>query len=441
MKSKGILHEPTPDLFRSELKNILNLRHELCVLAELIDWERLDEEIGKLFPSTTGCPALPTQLIMGLFYLKATYKTSDEAMPRCWIENPYWQYFCGEQYLQHEFPMDPSSLSQWRKRLKESDVEKLLAETIQVGLKTKVIKKRDIKIAVADTTVQEKAITFSTDSKLYQRGRELLVKEAEKHGIKLKQNYKRLAKKVFFQGNNYVRAKQMNRAQKEFRKLKVYLRRVKHQIQKHLENKPELQKYFSDLIEKVDRVLIQQKEDKNKLYSFHAPEVECIGKGKIDKRYEFGIKASLIAPLKKNFIVGAKALPNNPYDGHTLVEALDQVERLTGIRPDECVVDLGYRGHEETKTTIHITRHKKNKKTSRLRAMMRRRNSIEAIIGHSKNDCHLGGNYLKGSQGDKLNVLFSAIGFNLQAILRWLRFFLALYFVLYFWDNWIIKEV
>ena len=134
MKAKPKIHDRTPDMFRSELTSILDLRHELCLLAEQINWDYLDEEFGKLFPSTKGCPAIPTRLIAGLFFLKATYKTSDEDMPKRWVENPYWQYFCGEQYMQHKFPIDPSSLSKWRKRLKEVDLEKLLAETINVGL-------------------------------------------------------------------------------------------------------------------------------------------------------------------------------------------------------------------------------------------------------------------------------------------------------------------
>ena len=166
MKAKPIVHDKTPDMFRSELTSILNLRHELCFLAEQINWKNLDEEFGKLFPSPRGCPAIPTRLIVGLFFLKATHKVSDENIPNRWIENPYWQYFCGEQYMQHKFPIDPSSLSKWRKRLKEVDLEKLLAETINVGLKTGTIKERDLGRAIVDTTVQEKAIAFPTDSRL-----------------------------------------------------------------------------------------------------------------------------------------------------------------------------------------------------------------------------------------------------------------------------------
>jgi IS5 family transposase len=276
MKAKPISDDLTPDLYRSQLKNILNLNHELCQLSELIHWKKLDTEMEKLFPSSAGCPATPTRLIMGLFYLKATFKVSDENLPRLWIENPYWQYFCGEQYLQHKFPIDPSSMSKWRKRLKESDCERLLEETIRVGLQTETITKKDLKKTMADTTVQEKAITFPTDSKLYHKGRQLLVAEALKHGIKLKQNYNRLGKRALWRSSNYMRAQQMNRAKKEIKKLKTYLGRVYRQIQKQIKQQPDVIAHFNELFEKVDRVLRQEKTDKNKLYSFHAPETECI---------------------------------------------------------------------------------------------------------------------------------------------------------------------
>lgn len=434
MKAKPKIIDQTPDLFRSELKSILNLRHELCLLAEKISWNYLDSEFGKLFPSHTGCPATPTRLIVGLFYLKAAYKVSDEDLPRKWVENPYWQYFCGEQYMCHEFPIDPSSLSKWRKRLKKVDLEKLLAETINVGLKTEVIRKKDLNKAIVDTTVQEKAIAFPTDSKLYHRARVLLVKLSKKHGIKLKQTYVRLGKQALFKGCNYGRARQMRRARKQTKKLKIYLGRVYRDLLRKLEEKPELKNEFAELLGRTEKLLRQKRNDKNKLYSMHAPEVECIGKGKAHKRYEFGVKASFTCTHKNNFIIGANSLPENPYDGHTLKDALNQVERLTGIRPNETYVDLGYRGHDETKSNVYIARQKKNKKNRALRKAMKRRGAIEPIIGHTKSDGHLGRNYLKGSDGDRFNVIMSAIGFNLRQILRKLRIFL-LYFLFRFYGK------
>ncbi len=428
MKAKPQKQEYEEDLFRSELSSILDLRHELCQLSEQINWYDLDIEISKLFPSKTGCPALPTRLIMGLFFLKATYKVSDEDLPRKWVENPYWQYFCGEKYFQHKFPIDPSSMSKWRKRLKDSECERLLQETIQVGLSVDVIKKRDLKKVIADSTVQEKAIAFPTDSRLYHKARILLVNQAKKDGLQLRQSYVRLGKQAMFKGSNYARAKHMKRARKQTKKLKTYLGCVYRDIERQLINRQELREHFAELLSNVERLLVQQKHSKNKLYSMHAPEVECIGKGKVHKHYEFGVKVGFVITHKKNFIVGSQALPGNPYDGHTLTGALDQVESLTGIRPDDCFVDLGYRGNKEEQTKIHIGRNKKIKVSRSLKAAIKRRSAIEPIIGHAKSDGHLGRNYLKGTDGDKINAIMSAVGFNLRQILKKLRF-LWLYFL------------
>lgn len=431
MKSKPMIHEMTEDLFRSELRSILNLRHELCLLSEQIDWASLDQELGKLFPSNKGCPAIPTRLIMGLFFLKATYQVSDEDLPRRWVENPYWQYFCGEQYLKHELPIHPTSLSKWRKRLKGQDLERLLLETIKVGLTTKTIKKSELKQTIADTTVQEKAITYPTDGKLYQHARELLVKEAKAQGLSLKQSYVHLGKKAAFQASRYIRARQMKRAKRELKKLKTYLGRVSRDIERQLKEAPNVKPHFKDLLLKTKQLLEQKRDSKNKLYSLHAPEVECISKGKAHKRYEFGVKVSVVTPLKKSFVIGVQSLPGNPYDGHTLKSALDQVERLIGKRPQACFVDLGYRGNQETETTVYAG-HKKRGVTRTLQLAMKRRSSVEPLIGHMKSEGHLGRNYLKGQQGDVLNAFMSAIGFNLRQILNvlWLfwLYFLRLFF-------------
>jgi transposase, IS5 family len=423
MKAKPIRHDATPDLFRAELRSILNLRHELCQMAELIDWQKFDDEFAQFFPSKTGNPATPTRLIVGLFYLKHAFNLSDEALIERWVENPYWQYFCGEQYLQHKFPVDPTSLVKWRKRLKEAGSEHLLEEMIRVGLKTETIQFKDLKKAIVDTTVQEKAITHPTDSKLYQKGRELLVELAKEHHLELRQSYCRVGKQALFKAGCYFRAQQMKRAKKQVKKLKTYLGCVYRDIKRQLAQRGELQPYFDELLGKVERLLNQQKNDKNKLYSLHAPEVECIAKGKSHKRYEFGVKVSLATTHKRNFIIGMQALPGNPYDGHTLQPVLDQVERLTGKRPDECYVDLGYRGHEEQITEIFIARTKLNNLTRTLRSALKRRNAIEPLIGHAKSDHHLGRNYLKGTLGDKINAILSGVGYNFRAILRKLRLF------------------
>lgn len=168
------------------------------------------------------------------------------------------------------------------------------------------------------------------------------------------------------------------------------------------------------------RLLAQQRHDRHKLYSLHAPEVECVAKGKAHKKYEFGVKVSLAVTQRDNFIVGALALPGNPFDGHTLRSALTQVERLTGTKPQRCFVDRGYRGHGIEDIAVHIAGQKRSL-TRALRRALKRRNAIEPIIGHTKHDGLMGRNYLKGVAGDAMNAILSAAGHNLRIILRKLR--------------------
>ena len=375
-------------MFKNELKNLINLEHELCKLADLVDWDNLDEHFGQFFPSKRGNPAIPTRLIAGLFFLKATYNVSDENLPRLWVENVYWQYFCGEQYLQHKFPINPSSMSKWRKRLKKDGTEKLLQESINLGLLTKTIKKQDLSKATVDTTVQEKNITYPTDSKLYARAIDKLSSAAKDNGIQIKQSYKFVAKKALFKAGCYARARQMKRASKERRKLNTYLGRLYRDIQRKSENTA-ISTNLHVLMKTVERLLSQQKTDKNKLYSLHAPEVECIGKGKVHKKYEFGVKIGVVSTHKSNFVIGVQALPGNPYDGHTLKECLNQVESITGIRPLQTFVDNGYRGHNETDSDVYVARQKRSNKTRALKIAMKRRNAIEPLIGHMKSDGNL----------------------------------------------------
>lgn len=423
MKAKPLEPISTPDLFRSELKSILNLSHELCRLSELIQWQRFDEQFSELFPSSRGCPATPARLIVGLLYLKHAFNLSDEALIERWIENPYWQYFCGEVYLRHDFPVDPSSLTRWRKRLGEAGCELLLQEMLQVGVKTKAVKLEDMKKVIVDTTVQEKAITHPTDAKLFHVGRKWLVRLAKKHGLELRQSYERLSKKTLFQANCYARASQFKRAKKKTKTLKTYLGRVYRNIVRELSSREELTIYFQEALKRIQQLLQQSKHSVNKLYSLHAPEVECIAKGKAHKKYEFGVKTSLVTTHKNNFVIGIKTFAGNPYDGHTLKSALDQVQMLVGRRPDYCYADRGYRGHEETCTKIIISRQKRFMKTRAMRAAMKRRNAIEPVIGHLKSDSRLGRNYLKGTLGDKLNAILAGVGHNFRIILKKLRLF------------------
>lgn len=413
---------PTDDLFRNRLDNLIDRRHELVKLAELIDWRHFDREWGEAF-CENGRPAIATRLIAGLHYLKHTYGLSDEQVVQRWSENPYWQYFCGETYFQHELPLNPSSLTRWRQRLGDTGMESLLGATIDAAIESKAVTLRDLKRVTVDTTVQEKAIAFPTDSKLYNRARERLVRLAKAHGVPLRQSYVRLGPRLLFKNNRYGYARQTRRMRRTTSKLKTVLGRVVRDIERKLANQPEqVRATFAEPLALSKRLIAQQRQDKNKLYAMHAPEVECIAKGKVPKRYEFGVKVSIATTNRSNLVVGAQSMPGNPHDGHTLKQALQQVERLTGQRPERCYVDLGYRGHDVNDVTVFKARQKHDVTTS-IRRELKRRNAIEPIIGHMKSDGLLYRNYLKGVQGDALNVILCGAGQNLRLILRHLRIF------------------
>ena len=392
-------------------------------LADLLDWSVFDKEFGPLYCPDNGCPGKPTRLLVGLHYLKHGYGLSDEAVVSGWVENPYWQYFCGEVYFQHEAPLDPSSLTRFRQRIGKTGCERILQVTVAAGVQSKAVKPRDFKRVTVDTTVQEKAVSYPTDSKLLNRSRERLVRLCHKQGVVLRQSYARTGPRALQKANRYGHAKQYRRLRREVKRLCTYLGRVVRDIERKIADNTAQQAVFADELALAKRLLAQQKQDKNKLYSLHAPEVECISKGKVAKRYEFGVKASIATTNKSNFVVGGMALPGNPYDGHTLTKALEQVRRLTGQAIDEAFVDRGYRGHDETGATVYISGQKRGIRTQRLKRSLKRRQAIEPVIGHLKSDGLLDRNYLKGTHGDQANVLLSCAGHNLRLILRRLRFF------------------
>ncbi len=412
------------DLFRSRLEQILNNNHPLFRLANEIDWDYFVCEFGALYSENKGRPGKPIRLLAGLHYLKHTFNESDESVLDRFLENPYWQYFCGFEYFQHKLPLDSTCLVKWRHRIGSSGMEKLFKQTITTAKQTKHLKKSHLHKVNVDTTVQEKAITFPTDIRLYNKMREKLVEAALKREISLRQSYRRLGKKALLKQSRYSHAKQMKRAWKETKKAKIYLGRVVRDIRRKIQN---YDLEFEEMLRMADRLLSQQRHDKNKLYSIHEPDVECIAKGKAHKRYEFGCKVSLATTSRDNWLIGIEALHGNPYDGHTLQSILDQVKRLTGWESKEVYCDRGYRGNNyEGSAEIHIAGQKgKGLRASRtLRKWLKRRNAIEPKIGHLKTDNRLDRNYLKGKEGDRINAFLSGSGANLRKLLK--AFFLPL---------------
>ena len=422
--------EGQEDMFRMRLENIIDPRHELVKLAAVVDWDGLESDLSHYYCADNGRPGGSIRLMTGLCFLKDAKGLSDEEVCAVWRENPYFQYFCGETFFQHRFPVEPPSLSIFRSRIGEAGIERLLQETIKAGLKTGAVRKRDLEKVTVDTTVQEKAVHFPTDVRLCYKARKELVNLARVHDVKLRQSYVHKSKKALFMANRYMAARQMKRGRKQIKKVRNYLGRVMRDIERAIDREPLLAPVFEDDLAKA-RIIYNQTltpKAKEKLYSWHAPEVECIAKGKAYKKYEFGCKASYAVTNKSNFIVGAKALHGKPFDGHTLGTALTQVERLTGVKPGEVHVDLGYRGHrlEDEEIEIILARRKRGI-TPAKRKRQKRRNAIEPIIGHCKNDRKVGPrNWLQGKIGDQINAISMAIGFNLRKILK--KIFLWLFY-------------
>ena len=413
------------ELYSVRLDVLCNETHSLTRLAKVIEWGAFDQRFGKLYSEGQGRPAKPTRLMVGLHYLKHAFDLSDEEVVAQWVENPYWQLLCGEEYFQHEGPIDPSLMTKWRHRLKSEGLETLLAETIRTGLKTKVLKRTSLNRLNVDTTVQEKAISFPTDAKLAHRLRITLVKEAKTCGVELRQSYTRKSKQSFVMQSRYAHARQMKRSRKEVRKLKTYLGRVTRDIERKVSGNAEWRHRFAPLLKMGHRLLQQQRTDRDKLYSLHAPEVECIAKGKAHKRYEFGCKVSVATTSKDNFVVGAQALHGNPYDGHTLQEAVAQAERLGDFSTHALFVDRGYRGHNyDGPAEVHLARRGMRRVTPSLRRWLKRRSAIEPVIGHMKTDGRLGRNYLLGKEGDKINAILCGAGHNIRKLLRAFLFLL-----------------
>jgi IS5 family transposase len=299
-------------------------------------------------------------------------------------------------------------------------MEQLLTATIEAALAAGVVKPNSFERVTVDTTVQPKAIAYPLDSRLYNRGREILVRLAAKHGIKLRQSYQRLAKRSLRLTNRYAQARQMRRARREIKRLKTFLGRVARDIDRKLASRPGLVAHFAETLARVTRLLKQQKTDHAKLYALHAPEVECLAKGKAHKRYEFGVKVSIAATNREGLVLGMLALPGNPYDGHTLASALGQVERMTGTTVERAYVDRGYRGHGLDYRRVFVSGRRRGV-TPTIRRELRRRSAIEPTIGHMKADGRLDRNFLAGTRGDAVNAVLCGAGYNLRLILNYLR--------------------
>ena len=301
------------NLFKVLLRDIVYPQHELILLRDAIDWERFEKVLEPVYCQNNGRPSIPVRMMVGLMMLRTMYGLSDQEVLDGWVENPYWQSFCGGTFFEHEPPTDQSIMSRWRSRVGETGVTEMLKESVA-------------------------------------RSRRLLAQDRDTPG-------------------------------------------------------------------------------KDKIYSFHEPQVECIAKGKVHTRYEFGVKASFVTASRTNWVLGAMAIAGNPYDGNTLAEVLKQAESICGTKPGHAYCDLGYRGHNYTgDIDIQVVNRFRRKRPRALLRWWKRRSAIEPVIGHIKSDHGMDRNMLAGSTGDKLNAMLAGVGFNLLKLMKGLgRLFLYLH--------------
>ena len=423
------------DLFKARLDQIINMRHELVTLADKIDWAWLDEQIAPCF-SEHGRPGEPVRFMIGMFILKHTYGLSDEGIWNRWVNDPYFQYFTGEEFFQHDLPHERSGMTHWRNRIGDK-LDILLAESLRLAHDTGALKKSDLARVTVDTTVQPKNITFPTDAKLLLVAIQQLGKLAKAEGVELRQSYARVAKTAAMMAGRYAHAKQFKRMNGRIKFLRTRLGRVIRDIWRKIEGNEGLRAVFTAPLIKASQIKGQKQRQRGpKLYSWHAPETECIAKGKAHKPYEFGVKVSIATTLKRckggQFAIHAKALPGRPYDGHTLETVIPEIEALTGATLKRILADAGYRGHNAPgiyKLRVFTTGQKR-RVTPAIKRIMKRRAAVEPVIGHLKNGHRMDRNYLAHRQGDAINPILAAAGYNFRLILKWIRLLW-----LYFWKT------
>jgi len=423
------------DLFKARLDQILDMDHPLVKLARAIDWSFLEESFGEVYSDGPGQPPLPTRLMAGIAILKHMHDLSDEVLCERWIENPYYQLFCGEEFFRHKLSFDRSSMTRWRQRMGEDKLVALLQESLATATRAGAAKPADFTKVVVDTSVQPKAVSFPTDAKLMHRARERLVRLAKKHGVALRQSYARVGKFALIKQQRYAHAKQFKRAKRALKALKTQLGRVIRDIVRKIKGHAPFEEAFAKELMLARRVHAQNKNLRPvrgapagadlRVFSLHAPEVECIGKGKAHMPYEFGVKVSVATTVNHSkggqFIVHAKALPGKPYDGHTLATVIPGIEQLVGSTLQRVLGDAGYKGHNAPSGYRFkvYTAGQKRGMTAAIKRQMRRRSAIEPVIGHAKSEHRMGRNYLAGQIGDAINAVLAAAGYNFRRLLAW----------------------
>jgi transposase, IS5 family len=439
----------TPDFFRARLDAMIDMNHPLAILANRFPWSEMEailspifarqERAGKMvvvddwFGSTrqlaggarpqAGRHRLPIRLMIALLLLKHTYNESDESVVERWGQDVYFQYFSGQDYFEARKPCDPTQISRFRTAIGEAGLAEILVRTVNTAVALKAITPNELETVIVDTTVQEKAMAHPTDSRLLEVARIKLVQQAKRAGISLKQTFQKEGNALRRKAGGYAHAKQFKRLKKTVNRQRTIVGKLCREIQRKMTGLSEkINATLTLWLERATRLVKQQVNDKNKLYALHAPEVECISKGKAKNRYEFGVKSSLAITHQKGLIVGAKTFPGNPYDGHSLAEQIEQTNIVLmdqNVTVKTVYADLGYRGVDESvDNTTLIHRGKINSLDKKQKKNLKRRQAIEPVIGHLKADHGMRRCWLKGEIGDALHSISCALGFNIRWLMR-----------------------
>ena len=445
----------TVDFFRARLDAMIDLRHPLAVLATRLPWSRLEAELAPIWRrqsrdgvlpegedwfgsggvlvaagvSHAGRSRLPIRLMCSLLYLKHAFNLSDEETCERWAENVVWQYFSGIDYYEPRLPCDATQIGRFRAHIGEAGMERILAATIDTALASKAIKPTEFERIIVDSTVQEKAIAYPVDSRLLEIARHKIVVYAKRCGIALRQSFAKEGKTLKRKAGGYAHAKQFKRLHRTVKRQRTIVGKLIREVRKQLSAgaisssaTPTMLAALYTLLERADRIRTQQPQDKNKLYALHAPEVECISKGKARNRYEFGVKVSLAVTHKQGLMVGAKRFVGNPYDGHTLAAQISQCNELiqaAGSEVKQAFVDLGYRGVDADNPGVEVVHRGRIKSMSEpQKRQLKRRQAIEPAIGHVKHDNRMIRCYLRGSIGDALHAISCAAGYNIRWLMR-----------------------
>jgi len=406
------------NLFQPLLSEFIDMSHELVLLAQKIDWKHFEQSLSQYY-STTGQPSMPIRFMVGCLMLKRLYNYGDETLTKAWEMNPYMQYFCGEAHFQHHFPCDPSDFVHFRDRIGEKGIESIFAYSILLhGDSAKS------KLVLSDTTVQENNTTFPTDAKLAKKIIDKGFEIAKAQKVVQRQSYQKTSKQLLRDTFNSTHPKRKKKARQAQRKLRTIAGRVVRELQNKLPQEI-LPSYLSELAF-YQKVLEQQKGDKNKIYSLHKPFTACIAKGKAHKQYEFGNKIGLMVNPKNLVILGIEAFEGNPHDSKTIEPLLNQVRKNIGYQPQEVIYDRGGRGISTINETI-VSTPKPLKKTASeyqkrtVRKKFRRRAAIEPVIGHLKTDFRMAQNYYHGRSSPRINALLAATGWNLKKMMEKLK--------------------